>query len=309
MSRMSGGRATVRCDRPAARRPVRSEDPTTSSLAPRVMTPEVPSVDVVSMWDAGALAERPHEVWPAARRRYEAVRAWVAEGEVLDLGSGTGWLTRALRELGTAVVGMDRSPDALRIASAVDGATFVGGSADALPFRSQSFDAIATLEVLEHTEDPTAVLRECHRVLRDEGRLLVTVPNGFGLYGLLIDRPMDLLASHPRVARGLSKVLPSRYLRRQLQVHLDENMRVHHESVFRWSQWADLFAAAGFTLESGVATEILSPLAGLVLRLALPSSHARFLRMMQRVGRLDDWLIPRAPRALASGWAFDLSRR
>ena len=45
-----------------------------------------------------------------------------------------------------------------------------------LTFAEQSLDAIATLDVLEHVPDADRAFRECARVLRRDGRLLMTVP-------------------------------------------------------------------------------------------------------------------------------------
>ena len=46
-----------------------------------------------------------------------------------------------------------------------------------LPVRDGVFDAIISTEVIEHLENPRAVFREFHRLLRPGGRLLLTTPN------------------------------------------------------------------------------------------------------------------------------------
>lgn len=45
-----------------------------------------------------------------------------------------------------------------------------------LPFADESFDHVLCIEVLEHAEDPSALVAEMHRVLRPGGTLLGTVP-------------------------------------------------------------------------------------------------------------------------------------
>lgn len=56
--------------------------------------------------------------------------------------------------------------------------------ADALhvPFASGSFDVVICAELLEHVRHPDAVLHEAFRLLRREGKLLVTVPFLFRIH-------------------------------------------------------------------------------------------------------------------------------
>ena len=48
-----------------------------------------------------------------------------------------------------------------------------------LPFEDASFDLITMLAVLEHLDHPEAILRECARILRPGGGLLLTVPSWY----------------------------------------------------------------------------------------------------------------------------------
>ena len=50
-----------------------------------------------------------------------------------------------------------------------------------LPFAGEAFDIVTALDVLEHTDDDLLALREIHRVCRNRGLLLATVP----AYGFL----------------------------------------------------------------------------------------------------------------------------
>ncbi len=49
--------------------------------------------------------------------------------------------------------------------------------ADVLPFASGSFDVITMLAVLEHLSDPMNMVKEIERVLKNDGRLVITVPS------------------------------------------------------------------------------------------------------------------------------------
>ena len=48
---------------------------------------------------------------------------------------------------------------------------------DQLPCGDNSFDVVTMLAVLEHLSHPAAIVREIHRVLRPQGRLVLTVPS------------------------------------------------------------------------------------------------------------------------------------
>ena len=106
---------------------------------------------------------------------------------VLDVACGTGVLTReAANRAGPRgnVTGLDLSPDMLAVAGRLSpGLKWQQGSADALPFADQSFDAVVSQFGLMFFPDRVAALREMMRVLVPGGRLAVAV------WGSLDDTP------------------------------------------------------------------------------------------------------------------------
>lgn len=98
---------------------------------------------------------------------------------VLDLACGTGLLTARLREerdLLEEIVGADYSAGMLEQASRRrPDMTWVRASALALPFADSTFDAITSTEAFHWFPDQSLALRECRRVLRPGGRLLVAL--------------------------------------------------------------------------------------------------------------------------------------
>jgi len=91
---------------------------------------------------------------------------------VLDVGCGDGrWITGLPGEK----VGLD--VDKHELARAKSACDVVLASAQHFPFRSEVFDLVTFLEVIEHLDNPAQALGEVNRVLKEQGRLVLTTPN------------------------------------------------------------------------------------------------------------------------------------
>jgi SAM-dependent methyltransferase len=86
-------------------------------------------------------------------------------GRCLDVGCGTGLATEAVTELGWSAAGIDLSKDMLETARG-RGLEVIQGSADALPFADESFDAAVSVWTHIDLEDFSAAIEEIARVLR-----------------------------------------------------------------------------------------------------------------------------------------------
>ena len=54
-------------------------------------------------------------------------------------------------------------------------------SALPLPIEDASFSTVSIMDVIEHVDEQTGLLNELHRVLRPDGRLIITVPGQYAL--------------------------------------------------------------------------------------------------------------------------------
>jgi len=96
--------------------------------------------------------------------------------EILDIGTGTGFLSIMLAEIGYRVVGLDLSEEMMGRARkkarnrGVE-VEFKHGDAENLPFETGSFDAIVNRAVLWTLPDPKKALFEWRRVMKPGGRL------------------------------------------------------------------------------------------------------------------------------------------
>lgn len=97
---------------------------------------------------------------------------------VLDVGCGTGGHAQILAErFGCRISGLDPSRQMLEVARRrLPDADFRVGTAEHLPYPGGRFDAALILLVVHHL-DRLAAFPEIHRVVRREGRLLISTPD------------------------------------------------------------------------------------------------------------------------------------
>ncbi len=109
----------------------------------------------------------------AHHKAYSLLRGRVPDGDILDIPCGSGSFTRRLVEGGYAVTASDIAPHA-----AIPDVPFKTADMNRpLPFNDESFDAVVSIEGIEHIERPFDFVRECRRVLKPGGVLLLTTPN------------------------------------------------------------------------------------------------------------------------------------
>lgn len=115
-------------------------------------------------------------------RRWALDLVRVRPGErVVDVGSGTGTVASLLAGLvgpagrvsGVEPYGLIRAEAVRRARVSGSAATFVGGVAGALPFRTGSVDLVWCERVLQHLDDPHGAIAEIARVLRPGGRAVL----------------------------------------------------------------------------------------------------------------------------------------
>jgi 2-polyprenyl-6-hydroxyphenyl methylase/3-demethylubiquinone-9 3-methyltransferase len=112
---------------------------------------------------------------PAALRPLEGLR-------ILDIGCGGGLVAEPMARLGAEVVAVDASARNVEIARthARQGGVEVDyrcGTAEALAEAGERFDAVLSLEVVEHVADPAAFLASCASLVAPGGALVVATIN------------------------------------------------------------------------------------------------------------------------------------
>lgn len=219
---------------------------------------------------------------------------------ILDIGCGRGDMSIPLAQLGYRVHGIDSFEPRISEAraKAPQHARFEVGDARSIPTTSQ-YNVILCVEVLEHLTEPAQLIDTITGLLKPEGMLILTVPNGWSLLET-IKRGKDWLKSTPTGDRLLNL---KRRLRPVDQMALDnQHPGDNHQQYFTAGAICDLVARHGFVVDdmknSGPLFSILNPI-GLI---NTQSTHFR------KFDDFDTRLAPSVPRWLAGGWYLKCSR-
>lgn len=96
---------------------------------------------------------------------------------VLEIGCGGGRLSCELQQSGYKIISTDLEPSAVyytKKAGIIN--SFVSNSGEGIPIRDEVIDLIVMTDVLEHIKEHTLTIRECSRVLKKGGYIVLTVP-------------------------------------------------------------------------------------------------------------------------------------
>lgn len=142
-----------------------------------------------------------------------------APQRIVDIGCGAGLITVPLAADGHEIVGVDRSESSLAVARYHAArrevhAEFRPQDATALDEADAAFDVALLLDVLEHVEDPAAVVREAVRVVRPGGSIVFhTFTRNPLAYLVAVLGPRVMTQTCPRHLHVYSQFIRPRELR------------------------------------------------------------------------------------------------
>lgn len=161
-------------------------------------------------------------------------------GELLDVGCATGVLSKYYTDFCMHVQAIDILDESIRIAKLFypdDKITYEKRDLIKNPFMAGSFDTVLFLETIEHVHDPASFLKEFYRILKPEGKLILSTPNATSLKNLLY-------AVSYRKKESMIKLINSILIEEQ-------NMGTQSEHIYNWDMPTiiRLLIKCGFSIE------------------------------------------------------------
>lgn len=153
---------------------------------------------------------------PVFHRAGNLLKQYRRKGRLLDVGSGFGFFLSEMKNRGWDVTGIEISQKAMDYARDVLGLTIHPGPLEKANFPDDYFDAVTGFYVIEHLPYPMVFLRECYRILKPGGLLLLRYPHTtpiknllqiFGIKNRLYDLPAHLSDFSPKmIQRCLERI-------------------------------------------------------------------------------------------------------
>jgi len=170
-------------------------------------------------------------------------KKWIKGKDVIDIPAGSGFTANILLSVGGNVQAYDLFPEFFD----VEGLECKEADlSENLPIVDQSADLIICQEGIEHLQDQLSVLREFSRILRPNGRLLITTPNISHLRGKL---------SYLLTESDLYKRMPSNELD-GLWFSDENKMYFGHLFLINAQKLRSLAAIAGFRLNKILTVKV-----------------------------------------------------
>lgn len=225
---------------------------------------------------------------------------------ILDVGCGTGeMITLPIAEAGHDITGIDidlNSINRARNMNIFKNATFLCENLEGF-IPTEKYDVIICSEVLEHLENPQKVLSSIRKLMKKDGIMIITIPNGFGPFEIekfIFDKTgliRGLLWVMKRVKNAISSIFgimqkPDK--KKEKGVHMTENVECEHIQFFTMRKFRQMIELCGLKIERMSKSSFL---AGAVTGFIFGKSP-----------KFIDWNVNRVvtvlPYFLCSGWYF-----
>jgi 2-polyprenyl-3-methyl-5-hydroxy-6-metoxy-1,4-benzoquinol methylase len=157
-----------------------------------------------------------------AKSLREIEKLYPQRGRLLDVGTAGGSFLSVAKKAGWDVAGCEPNRWLCEWGNKHYGLKIKPGTIFDMKLQDISFDVLTLWDVLEHTPDPKATLKECSRVLKPGGMLVVNYPDISSLIARLMGRRwVFLLSVHlyyftPETLRKMLEELGFRVIKRRV---------------------------------------------------------------------------------------------
>jgi ubiquinone/menaquinone biosynthesis C-methylase UbiE len=117
------------------------------------------------------------------------------KGKILDAPAGSGDISKKLQDAGFEVYAADIVPESFNFSGVHCEKVDLNQH---LPYKDEFFDYILNSNGIEHLEDQYAFVRECYRILKPHGKLLITTPNILNLKARVANFSVGFPTFHDR---------------------------------------------------------------------------------------------------------------
>ena len=174
---------------------------------------------------------------------------------IIDIGCGAGYISRAIASLGHSVVGIDQNPSVIVYAQSITPRELeveyypIPAQEVRNKFSPAEFDLLICSEVIEHLPDPFQLTWLPGYLLREGGMAIITVPNGYSL-----EERIRWFLSKTKIGNLIANFLSQRKIFQNKLHRLEEGSP--HLYYFSFSQ------IKYFILSSKLRLESIEPTAG-----------------------------------------------
>jgi len=146
------------------------------------------------------------------KRAAHLLQRFKVKGRLMDVGTGFGFFLSEMKKRGWEVTGVEISQRGLNYARDRLAVNVYPGPLEKAGLPEGHFDAVTAFYVVEHLPDPITFLKECHRILKPGGLLLLRYPHTtpiknllclLGIENRLYDLPAHLSDFSPETLQSL----------------------------------------------------------------------------------------------------------
>ena len=149
---------------------------------------------------------------PVFKRAAHLLQRFKAKGRLMDVGTGFGFFLSEMKKRGWEVTGVEISQRGLNYARDRLAVNVYPGPLEKAGLPEDHYDAVTAFYVVEHLPHPTTFVKECHRILKPGGLLLLRYPHTtpiknllrlLGIENRLYDLPAHLCDFSPETIQRL----------------------------------------------------------------------------------------------------------